>query len=171
MIKIPYTLKNFNLFVDGNNYAGLVEEATPPKISIKNEEHRAGGMDGPIPLDMGMEEFSLEMTIAENNADLLKATGILNAKETQFTLRGAMNNDASPGDTKAIVVNGRGGISEADLGSWKSGDKTQLKLTAKLKAYKLTIDGDVIYDIDFMTMKRVINGTDQLESQRGAIGL
>ena len=171
MIKMPHTLKNFNLFLNGNNYAGLVDEVTPPKVSIKNEEHRAGGMDGPIPMDMGTEELSLEMTLSENNADALNATGILNAKETQFTLRGAMNNDASPGDTKAIVINCRGGISEADLGSWKSGDKTQLKLTAKLKAYKLTIDGQVIYDIDLMTLKRVIDGVDQLESIRAAIGL
>jgi len=170
MIKMPKTLKNFNLFVNGNNYAGLVEELTPPKVAIKSEEHRAGGMDGPIAIDMGMEELSLEFTLAEYDSDVLNATGILNAKETTFTLRGAINDDSSP-SSDPVVITARGGISESDLGSWKSGDKTALKLTAKLKAYKLTVKGATIYDIDFMTLKRVIDGVDQMESIRANIGL
>jgi P2 family phage contractile tail tube protein len=36
-------LKNFNLFVDGRGYAGRAEEVTPPKLTIKTEELRAGG--------------------------------------------------------------------------------------------------------------------------------
>ena len=45
-------LKNFNLFVDGRGYAGRTEEVTPPKLTIKTEELRAGGMDAPISIDL-----------------------------------------------------------------------------------------------------------------------
>lgn len=48
-------LKNFNLFVDGRGYAGNVSEYTPPNLAVQTEDHRAGGMDAPIALDMGME--------------------------------------------------------------------------------------------------------------------
>lgn len=44
-------LKNFSLFVDGRGYAGKAEEVTPPKLTIKTEEFRGGGMDAPIDID------------------------------------------------------------------------------------------------------------------------
>lgn len=40
-----------------------------------------------------------------------------------------------------------------------------------LTYYKLEIDGRVIYEIDALGMKRVINGVDQLAAQRTALGL
>ena len=40
-------LKNINLFIDGRGYAGKVDEFDPPKLTIKTEEFRAGGMDAP----------------------------------------------------------------------------------------------------------------------------
>ena len=35
-------------FVDGRGYAGRVDEITLPKLTIKTEKHRAGGMDVPV---------------------------------------------------------------------------------------------------------------------------
>ena len=54
---IPKILKNFNLFIDGRGYAGKCDEVNPPKLNIKSEEYRAGGLDAPIPIDMGMEKL------------------------------------------------------------------------------------------------------------------
>ncbi|WP_183142474.1 phage major tail tube protein, partial [Pseudomonas coronafaciens] len=51
---IPETLSNLNLFVDGVSFQGDVPSLTLPKLTIKTEEHRAGGMDAPVELDMGM---------------------------------------------------------------------------------------------------------------------
>ena len=52
-IKTPRVLRGFDVFVDGRGYAGKVEELELPKLSIKTEEFRAGGMDVPVELDMG----------------------------------------------------------------------------------------------------------------------
>jgi len=41
---LPKILKNFNVFVDGRGYAGKIDEITLPKLTIKTEEYRAGGM-------------------------------------------------------------------------------------------------------------------------------
>ena len=41
---LPKILKNFSAFVDGRGYAGRVDEITLPKLTIKMEEYRAGGM-------------------------------------------------------------------------------------------------------------------------------
>ncbi|EGH24729.1 major tail tube protein, partial [Pseudomonas amygdali pv. mori str. 301020] len=37
--------------------------------------------------------------------------------------------------------------------------------------YKLEVDGRVVYEIDALGMKRVINGVDQLAAERSALGL
>ena len=42
------TLKNMNLFVNGKGYAGVIDEITLPKLTVKTEEYRGGGMDMPI---------------------------------------------------------------------------------------------------------------------------
>ena len=47
-IETPRVLKNMNLFVDGRGYAGRVDEIELPKLTLKTEEHRAGGMDVPV---------------------------------------------------------------------------------------------------------------------------
>ena len=55
---LPRTLRNFSLFVDGTGYAGKVTELTLPTLTIQNEEYRAGGLDAPIAIDMGMEALT-----------------------------------------------------------------------------------------------------------------
>lgn len=52
---IPETFVNFNLFVDGTTFASAATSVTPPKLKIKTDEHRGGGMDAPVKMDMGME--------------------------------------------------------------------------------------------------------------------
>ncbi|MFW8594927.1 phage major tail tube protein [Cribrihabitans neustonicus] len=56
-------LKNFNLFVDGRGFAGELGDYTPASPSVAAEEYRAGGMDGPTDIDMGMEKFAWDKGI------------------------------------------------------------------------------------------------------------
>ena len=67
-------LKNFNLFVDGRGYAGRAEEVTPPKLTIKTEELRAGGMDAPISIDLGMEKLECGFSLVEYDPNLMQLT-------------------------------------------------------------------------------------------------
>jgi P2 family phage contractile tail tube protein len=69
---IPKILKNFNLFIDGRGYVGKVEEVNPPKLNIKTEEFRAGGMDSPVMVDMGVEKLEGSFTLLEYDKDVLK---------------------------------------------------------------------------------------------------
>lgn len=165
---IPKILKNFNAFVDGRGYAGRVDEVTVPKLSLKMEEHRAGGMDAPVEIDMGMEKLESELTFAEYDKELFRLFGLTDGKIVSFTLRGGMQGG---GDTEAVVINLRGQMKELDAGSWKAGDKTTLKCSVALSYYKLTIDGEELVEIDVENMIRVINGVDQMAEMRKAIGI
>lgn len=165
----PNTLKNFNLFVDGRGYAGVVDEITPPKLSIKTDEHRAGGMDVPVELDMGMEAMTMDFTLSQYDADVLKNFGVNNGATLPMTMRGALQ--AEGGAVIPVIINARGMIKMVDDGTWKAGEKTQLKITAALRYYKRTIGGAVLHEIDVENMTRVINGVDQMADLRNAIGI
>ena len=54
---IPEVLYNTNLFVDGISLQGDVPSLTLPKLTLKTDEYRAGGMDAAVELDMGMEKL------------------------------------------------------------------------------------------------------------------
>lgn len=165
---IPKILKNFNAFIDGRGYAGRVDEIVLPKLTIKTEEHRAGGMDIPVEIDMGMEKLECEITFSEYDDELFRLFGLTNGNAVSITLRGAMQADAQ---AEAVIVNLRGSFREIDSGNWKAGDKTTLKCMIAVRYYRLNIDGDNIIEIDAENMVRMINGEDQMSSIRQAIGI
>lgn len=166
---IPRTLKNFTLFLDGQPLSGRVEEIELPKIKNKTEEHRAGGMDVPITIDMGMEKLEAKFTLAEYDPAQLRLFGQSENGDVPMVARGAIQrgNEAAV----AVIVTMRGRFTEIDMGNWKAGDKTKLTLMVNPNYYKLQIGGVTIYEIDPENMVRAIGGFDQLDSQRIALGM
>jgi len=166
---IADVLKNMNLFVDGRGYAGVVDEITPPKLTMKTEEHRAGGMDAPIELDMGMEKLEASYSLSKYDTEVLGLFGLAPGNLVPHTFRGAV--ESEDGTVKAVVIQLRGKMRETDPGSWKPGEKAQLKAAISVRYYKLTVDGVDVHEIDIENMIRKINGVDQLAAQRAALGM
>jgi P2 family phage contractile tail tube protein len=165
---IPKILKNFNLFVDGRGYVGKAEEVNPPKLAIKTEEIRAGGMDSPIDIDMGMEKLESSFTICEYDKEILKQFGLVDGKAVQITLRGAMADDEN---TVPVVIKLRGMFKELDMGKFAAGEKSQLQCSMPCRYYSLNIDGEDIIEIDVDNMIRKVNGVDKLSEVRNALGI
>lgn len=165
---LPKRLKNMTAFVDALGYAGRVEELQLPKLALKTEEYRAGGMDTPVELDMGMEKMEAVLTFTEYDPELFGRFGLVDGNAVPLTLRGAVENDTG---ADAVIVSLRGQIKELDSGSWKPGDKGTLKASVACRYYSLSIAGKDVIKIDAENMVREINGTDQLAGQRKALGL
>lgn len=165
----PRVLKNFNLFVDGRGYAGRVDELELPTLTVKTEEHRAGGMDSPIAIDMGTEALEASFTMADYDADLLKLWGLSDGNAVQVTARGALQRDGE--DAVPVVVNLRGAITQTEPGGWTAGEKATPGFTLAARYYRLTIDGEDVIEIDVENMVRTVGGVDQLAGIRAAIGL
>ena len=166
---ITDVLRNVNLFVDGRGYAGSVEEVNLPKLTVATEEHRAGGMDAPAELDMGLEKLECDWSASAIDADLLKAWGVAPGNRLPVTFRGAL--ESEDGAVKAVEVRVRGHLKEVDWGTWKPGEKAPLKCMLAVRYYKFTHDGSVIHEIDVDNMKRIVNGVDRLAEQRAALGI
>ena len=162
-------LKNMSLFVDGRGYAGNVDELNLPKLALKTEEFRGGGMDAPIEIDMGMEKLECDFTPTRFDKDVLSLFGVSAGQAVPLTARGALVSD--DGTQTAIVVNLQGMLREVEWGSWKAGDKATLKIAMALRYYKLTHGGTVIHEIDVPNMVRTIAGIDQLAQTRSALGI
>ncbi len=165
---MPKILKNFNLFVDGRGYAGRVEEVSPPKLAIKTEELRAGGMDAPAEIDMGMEKLETGFTLVEYDPEVLKQFGLVSGKAVQLTLRGALVDDTT---TTPMVIKVQGMFKEIDFGKLKAGDKGAMQCNVACRYYSLEIGGKKIVEVDIDNMTRVIDGNDQMAEVRNAIGL
>ena len=162
-------LREFSLFVDGRGYVGKVPELTPPKLTLKTEEYRAGGMAAPVDIDMGLEKMTCEFTLAEYNPDIFALFGLADGNQVQITFRGAVRN--SDGEDTPVLIAVRGLITEIDVGSWQAASKIEKKCKVSCRYYRLEMDGKEIHEIDAINMIQKINGVDQLAEIRKAIGI
>ncbi len=166
----PTTLKNMNLYIDGKGYAGVIEEITLPKLAIQSEEFRAGGMDAPIKIDMGMEHLEASFMLKVFDKATLKHFGLGNGNRVVMTVRGGMYSDED-GAEFPVVVKLQGMITEMDFGTWKAGESGSVKATVSLRYYNLNVDGEEVHEIDINNMVRKIDGVDHLAETRKNIGL
>lgn len=164
------TLKNMNLFVNGKGYAGVIDEITLPKLTLKTEEYRAGGMDIPIEVDIGMEKLECNFSLSTFDREILSLFGLKPNAITQLTVRGSVLSEGD-GLEKSIVISLRGLMKEMDFGNWKMGEKTPIKCTMALRYYRFATDGENIHEIDSDNLVRIVNGVDQLSQTRKHIGL
>ncbi|WP_462402184.1 phage major tail tube protein [Pseudomonas sp. Marseille-QA0332] len=169
MAMIPETLANLNLFVDGVSFQGDVPSLTLPKLTLKMEEHRAGGMDMAVEMDQGMEKMEAGFVTTGVRKESLKFFGLADSTAFNGTFRGAFK--GLKGKINPVIVTLRGSLKEVDMGDWKAGDKAEIKHNVALTYYKLEVGGSTVYEIDPVGMKRVINGVDQLAEQRSALGV
>jgi P2 family phage contractile tail tube protein len=169
MAQIPRVLKNFSLFVDGRGLAGTVGQLTLPTLTTQMEEFRGGGMDAPVEIDMGMEKLEAGFEQFEYDENILALYGLADGAATQVTARGALRRDGEA--AVAMVVNMTGVIKQFEPGDWVAGDQTTASYQMALRYLKITIGGREVVEIDTVNMIRRINGVDQLESIRTAIGV
>lgn len=161
--------KNLNLFVDGRGYAGQVEEFNAPKLALVTEEFRAGGMDAPVELTMGMEKLECDFSLISYDRDVLSLFGVAEGALVPFVAREAL--ESFDGTVTPVVHTMRGKIREMDPGTSKPGDKPSLRVAMALTYYKLQHGDTTVLEIDVENMVRVVNGSDALSATRAALGL
>ncbi len=166
---IPEMLSNCVMFLDGVSFSGDVPSMTLPKLSVKSDEYRGGGMSGPIDLPTGLEKMEAAWTTNGVRKESLKFFALADQTACNVVFRGAFKGQR--GTVKAVTVTLRGSLKEVDMGDWKPGDKAEIKHAMAVTYYKLEIDGRVMFEIDFANMVQVINGVDQLAGERTALGL
>ena len=167
---LPRTLKHFNVFADGVSHAGEVEEIDLPKLTRKVEEYRAGGMNGPIEVDLGGDKLELETTDGGLRRDILKQFATTTVDGAMLRFAGAYQREDT-GEVDAVEIVVRGRHTEIDFGKAKAGSKDPFKVKSALSYYKLTVNGEEWIEIDHVNFIERVFGVDRLAEQRKAIGL
>jgi P2 family phage contractile tail tube protein len=162
-------LKNINLFVDGRGYAGQLDEYNPPDLTLTTEDYRAGGMDAPVALDMGMEGLETSFTLIAYDRDVLALYGVAEGNKVPLTARGAL--ESYDGTVTPVVHKMRGKVTSVARGTWAAGQKPSLQITMRLDYYKEEHGGQVVHEIDVENMIRIVNGADRLAEIRAALGI
>lgn len=165
---LPRHLRNFNVMIDGRGFAGRADEVSLPELAITTEAHRAGGMDAPVEIDLGMDLMEMSITISDYDESVIAGFGLLGAG-VPITLRGAIQRQGEA--AQPVVVKALAGLKRRAPGSFTTGGKHTTSLTYTLRRYSESINGVEYVNIDPENMVRVINGVDQLASQRAAIGI
>lgn len=166
---LPKKLKDFNLFGDGNNWQGQIAEITLPELARKLEDYRAGGMDGTVQIDQGMEAITMEWTSAGLIDGVFDGFGApINNNMLRFTGSYERDDDGSVAVVEIVV---RGRHSKIAMGTAKAGDDNSIAVTTNASYYKLTIDGKEIIEVDVLGYIFKVNGVDRLAERRKALGI
>ena len=167
---LPRKIKNFATFVDGTSYMGEMPEVSLPKLARKMEDYRSGGMNAPVKADFGMEGLELEWKAGGILRDVLTQWGAMKHDAVGLRFAAALQSDDSE-EIQALEVVVRGRHTEIDQGKAKAGDKTEFTVKSALSYYKLSIDNEVLIEIDLVNMVEVVNGTDRMAAVRAALGI
>lgn len=165
---LPRFLRNFTAFVDGRGQAGSIDELTLPTLELNTEEHRAGGLDVPVEIDLGMALIELSMVLSSYDYENFSAFGALNAG-VPLTVRGAIQRQGEA--PQGVIIRMVGSAKTIDRGNWSAGSKATKTVTFTLTKYQEVINGVEAVFIDAENMIRRINGVDQLAGQRLVLGL
>lgn len=160
----PKILKNFNLYIGGVTLLGKVEEVTLPDLNVITEEHRAGGMDSPMDIDMGIEKLTLGWKSAEHSAETYSLFGLRNQNAVDVQFRGALVDDRT---VTPYIVTARGMMTSIKGGTASPAAKNPMEATVSLRYYKLEIGGRTVLEIDVDNLVRQTgDGVDQMAEIR-----
>ena len=165
----PAKLKDFNFFGDGENYVGVAAEVTVPKLTMKMEEWRGGGMLGPVPVAMGVDKIELEYKLGGIAATAFRQFGASGHAAQLNRFAGAYQDDDS-GAVLSVEIVTRGRLSEIDMGGSKPGDDTEHTFKVACSYYKLMVDGVTWIEIDLVSSIFIVFGVDRYAEIRAAIG-
>lgn len=169
---LPRKLKHLNLFNDGNNWQGIVESLTLPKFTRKYEKYRGGGMPGQWMWIWGLMtvRWTQNFPLVVLNCCCLSRWAKPRWMASSCALPTSIQRDDT-GEVQAVELVVRGRHKEVDSGEWKTGESNTTKVTSTNSYAKLTINGEVLYEVDLINMVEIVDGVDLMEAHRNALGL
>lgn len=165
----PSKLKNMNYFIEGFGYLGTIEEVEMPKIALKTDDWRGGGMLGPVDIDMGLDKIEIGATMGGLIASAIAGFGATAVDAVLTRFAGGYQNDQT-GEVQTVEIAVLGRWKEIDWGNAKVGDGTSHKYKMGCSYFKLTVDGLDWMEIDLVNAIFIVFGIDRYAEIRAAIG-
>jgi len=165
-MKMPQTLTDINIFVDGIGHLGTSKKVTLPKIEQIRETRTAGGFEQAI--DTGIfKELTAEFTLSEYSPIVFAALAAGNATGlgANITIKGSFFQD---GKRTSVVATLQGSI-DIDDGDMEANKGVERKVSMKPNKYIMEIDGKQGCLFDTINMIAIVDGVDMLADLRNHI--
>jgi uncharacterized protein len=166
------SLKNCNVYIDGNNHLGKAKEVQIPEVSFTQADHEALGLFGKTELLSGLDK--MEATIMWNSPypDLLKKVSSPNTA-LNLVIYGSLESYASTGKTGEVPFKCFMTATPKNMPGYNFKQQENVELESKFNvtAIKIVIDGEVISDVDILANICRVNGVDLLAKYRQNLGI
>ncbi len=166
MSRLPQTMRDINIFVDGIGHLGTSAEFELPKINQKKFSQEFGGFERDV-LTGSFEKMEASVTLNEYSAAVYAAMALGNVTGlgVNITVKGSIYQE---GKSKQAIATIQGNI-DIDDGSWKPNEQVKRKLTMSVNLYAMEIDGKQACLFDVNNMIAMIDGVDFLATLRSQI--
>lgn len=166
------TLYGANVYYNGQSFAGVAEEVTCPDLKAKTISLKALSNTGGFKLPVGFDEMGMKIKWNTVNADVMgNAADFYNANDIMIRSNIDTWENGSKTGSKSVVMFVRALNLNLPAIALKHQDNPEVETEFSVTGYKLEIDGEVIYDIDFFANVYIVRGVDMLADYRANLGL
>lgn len=167
---LPRTLKNMNVFVDGESWAGVAKTITLPKITKKTEDFRGAGMLGEVSLSLGYEKMECEITYAGFDPRQYAQLAVCGTSDLPMRFVGSYERQDTC--TNSVVEwYMRGQALEVDAGDATLGELSEFKSMYNVTYMKMIVDGQQIFELDFINGIEIYGEQNLLQQILDLLGL
>ena len=165
-------LYNANVYIDGDSYAGLAEEVTLPDLKPKTSEHKALSNIGSFELPTGLDKMGMKIKWNTVNADIMAgAADFYTSKDIMIRSNIDIWEGGSKTGSVPCVAFVKGLSKKVPELGIKHQDNVESDMEFNVTAYKLVIDGAVVFDVDYFANVYIVDGDDKLADYRDILGL
>lgn len=171
--KIPTKLVGMALFMEGSNQDFASGDITLPSLTPMTDTLAGAGILGEVDLPSPGHYGSMELGITWRTIDK-DAFRLVSTQSKALEIRGAFkdfDNTKSSFVTRAIKIVVRGVGKGIDLGTLSQNAATDTTNTIEVTYIKIFIDGESVFELDKFNYISRINGEDDQEDVRKALGL
>ena len=165
--KPAYILKDCTSSIAGEHQIAQNQEITVPIPVRKTESMRMGGMIKPRKVFMGYEELSTGVKLVGLDPKIFKLYGYTVGSEIPVFHYGYMQSEN--GQNHSAVYETLCTLESVGVDGWVSGQAAQAEAKFDVNSAKLTIDGEVIFEID--DFKLSVGGVDVMPGRAEALRL
>lgn len=166
------TLYNANVYINGDSFAGVAEEVTLPDLKAKMTELKALSNIGGFELPTGLDKMTMKIKWNTVNADVMtNSADFYNSSDIMIRANIDEWENGSRSGTAPCVAFIRGLNKNLPAIVLKHQDNPDVEQEFSVTGYKLEIDGNVIFDVDFFANVYIVNGVDMMADYRANLGL
>lgn len=140
-------VKDFQLTFNGVNLKGKVRNVSPVNVVSEFENIRPGGVEGVLPVRVGLAPLEFSFTVYGYEESLLTRTGLhQNGAFTDFSMNWVIEDQN--GVKTSVIITGEGAVTGFDRTQIENGQLNEVTVSMTLTRYQEQYNGSTVYDID-----------------------